>query len=196
MEKLADISHFETLMNGKSVSRNTVFNKTYPETPDPFKEGFHRGFNRFPWVLSRNPLIPLVSLMIKSGCGTVSGLLKKIEHSKTLKQQIKEIESMVQDIIESGKKPEALTSVEELQNDFDAKKMNRDQYLQLLKDLFYDNSIYRSSDYDDPLYQGDKPEKYEGPTLYDYMGGEGVVIDKIADIEKKVDELGMVPALP
>ena len=176
MQKLANISQFEALMNQTPQCSNAVFNKEYPKSAHPFREGFRSGFDAVPWVYSYNPMtLPLwllSSLLVKAGTGTINGLKKKIKHPSHTKKRAKELEAVIQQLLDAGKKPEAQESCDELKKDFASRKMNRDQYIQLLEELFYDNGIYRSSDYDDPDDLGEEPYQYEGPSLYEYFRGK------------------------
>lgn len=171
MQKLANISAFESLMNGSVPSYNSVFNKEYPKsTSHPFRDGFKSGWDWWPWVIPYNPLaIPaslLLSLLFKTGSGTINGIKKKLGHPFHTRKVAKKIEDLIQGLMAEGIPHEGYKAFYELMDDFyEKKRMNRDQYVQLLKDLFWGNKIYRSTDYDDPKFEGEEPFEYEGKSL-------------------------------
>ena len=170
MQKLANISAFESLMNGSVPSYNSVFNKEYPEPTHPFRDGFKSGWNGIPWYYTLDPItLPislLVTLLFKMGAGTINGIKKKLGHPLHTRKVAKKIEDLIQGLIAEGTPHEGYKAFYELMDDFyEKKRMNRDQYVQLLKDLFWGNKIYRSTDYDDPKFKGEKPFEYEGETL-------------------------------
>ena len=171
MQKLANISSFESLMNGSVPSYNSVFNKEYPKPTRPFRDSFKQlwdmsGYSSIPWwgYLLLPPLaIEAMAVLGVSGAISAAAMLK---HPLNNRRHAKKIEEMIKGLMAEGKKHEGYKSFYELMDDFyEKKRMNRDQYVQLLKDLFWGNKIYRSTDYDDPKFKGEEPFEYEGETL-------------------------------
>lgn len=170
MQKLANISAFESLMNGSVPSYNSVFNKEYPKPTHPFRDGFKSGWDGMPWYYTLDPItLPislLVTLLFKTGAGTINGIKKKLGHPFHTRKVAKKIEDLIQGLMAEGIPHEGYKSFYELMDDFyEKKRMNRDQYVQLLRDLFFGNKIYRSTDYDDPKFEGEKPFEYEGERM-------------------------------